>query len=212
MQLISKQLQRDCLCRQKHCLVDSQPLEAAFYTHFRCKREDLRLCISSDVEQTLQSEQQTFVHELCERQLVRKSVHINSCNCCTPEQLLPSCAVQMLRVRHFCPGKELVLHASRRDGALLGYVCETGIIERLALQEFEGFVKLGEPQLVTFPLTLLFVGCSTTERPVLHMLQHTWQLWSSNSLRQHPSVINQHIPMLQTLYKSHACAGTGAGS
>ena len=52
----------------------------------------------------------------------------------------------MLRVRSFCTGKELLLCTSKLDGTLLGYVCNTGTIERLAYEEYEGFITLQVPQ------------------------------------------------------------------
>ena len=54
----------------------------------------------------------------------------------------------MLRVRDFAPGMELLLRTDKSGGGLLGYLCDRGYVERLALQEFEGFVNMQKPQLV----------------------------------------------------------------
>ena len=64
----------------------------------------------------------------------------------------------MLRVRNFALGKELLLRVSKTDGSLCGYIEDKGIIEQLALQEFEAFVKLPVPQLV---LSLCHTGTDT---------------------------------------------------
>lgn len=56
--------------------------------------------------------------------------------------------MQMLRVRNFALGKELLLRVSKTDSSLCGYIEDNGIVEQLALQEFEAFVKLAVPQLV----------------------------------------------------------------
>lgn len=59
-------------CRRDQYCVDAQPLEAAYHKHFKNKyaQADVTFRISSDMEQTSQLQQQTFLNELGHRQLV----------------------------------------------------------------------------------------------------------------------------------------------